>query len=293
MSTIQRSFIPGSQWVYFKLYTGQKTADDLLIRGITPILKKLQRKHIFEKWFFIRYSDSDFHLRIRLLLSDVRYTGIVSLLFYQQLNKWNHNHLLWKVQLDTYNRELERYGENLIEEAESIFYADSECIVSIIKNLNGNENYRWMIALRLIHELLSDFDLNMEEKQKLMKEVSKSYKSEFGFTEFNSKQFNSKFRENKKTVESVLNNRFDEKEFVLVSQSIKKRSKQLAPIVEQIKRKAKKNNDVNALLKSYLHMMLNRLFRSKNRLHELILYDFMHRYYTSEIAKEKYNKKIK
>lgn len=38
-------------------------------------------------------------------------------------------------------------------------------------------------------------------------------------------------------------------------------------------------------------MTLNWLFRSKNRMHELILYDFMFRYYTSEIAKEKYNKK--
>jgi hypothetical protein len=36
-------------------------------------------------------------------------------------------------------------------------------------------------------------------------------------------------------------------------------------------------------------MMLNRLFRSKNRLHELVLYDFMNRYYKSELAKEKYN----
>jgi len=292
MNKQQQTFIPGSRWIYFKLYTGSKTADDLLIQGITPILKKLQRKHVFEKWFFIRYFDPDFHLRIRLLLSDVRYIGVVFLLFYQKLNKWNRNHLLWKVQLDTYNRELERYGDHLIEEAESIFCADSECILSIIKKLNSNENYRWMIALKLIHELLSDFGLNMEEKQKLMEEISKAYKTEFGFNEFNSKQFNSKFRDNKKTVESVLNNSFNEKEFIILSQSIKMRTKQLAPIIEQIKRKATKEYSVNGLLKSYLHMMLNRLFRSKNRLHELILYDFMFRYYTSEIAKEKYKNAI-
>ncbi|GHV23349.1 hypothetical protein FACS1894174_09080 [Bacteroidia bacterium] len=48
---------------------------------------------------------------------------------------------------------------------------------------------------------------------------------------------------------------------------------------------------MNELLKSYIHMMLNRLFRSKNRMHEMVLYDFMFRYYTSGIAKEKYNKK--
>ena len=290
MSAIRRSFIPGSRWVYFKLYTGQKTADDLLIRGFLPILRKMQKEHYLEKWFFIRFSDPDFHLRIRLLTNDSQCIGEIIRLFYQQLEKWNDRHLLWKVELDTYNRELERYGNRLIEEAESIFCADSECILSIIKDINLNENYRWMIALKLINELLSDFGLSIEEKQKLMEEAGKAYKTEFGFTEFNSKQFNTKFRDNKKTVESVLNNTLNEKAFVLLSQPIIKRSKQLTPVVEQIKRKAKKELSVNELLKSYLHMMLNRLFRSNNRLHELILYDFMFRYYTSEIAKEKYNK---
>ena len=291
MSTIQRSYLPGSQWVYLKLYTGEKTADDLLIQVIAPVVKKLQKNRHIEKWFFIRYADPDFHLRIRLLVRDSQFIGEILHLFYQKLDIWNRDRLLWKVQLDTYNRELERYRMHLIEEAESVFYADSACILSILKDLNGNENHRWMIALKLIDELLSDFGLNTEGKQKLMEEVSKTYKTEFGFTEFNAKQFNTKFRDNKKTVESVLNNALNEKEFISLCQPIKKRSKQFIPIVGQIKIKSKKEDKINELLKSYLHMMINRLFRSNNRLHELILYDFMSRYYASEIAKEKYNKK--
>jgi len=39
---------------------------------------------------------------------------------------------------------------------------------------------------------------------------------------------------------------------------------------------------------SYSHMMVNRLFKSKQRLHEMVLYDFLHRYYKSEIARQKY-----
>jgi len=290
MITIQRSFITGSQWVYFKLYTGQKTADDLLIQKIASIVKKLQKEHLIEKWFFIRYNDPDFHLRIRFLVLDFKCVGDIIQLIYKKLVQWNKNRLIWKVQLDTYNRELERYGKYMIEKAESVFYADSECILSIIKNLDGNENYRWMIALKLINELLSDFGMNIEEKQKLMEDMSKAYKTEFGFNEFNSKQFNTKFRENKKNVESVLNNSFDKKEFIILSEPIKKRSKRLVPIIEQIKIKIRKDHNIDELLRSYLHMMLNRLFRSNNRLHELVLYDFLFRYYTSEIAKGKYNK---
>ena len=291
MKKTQRSFIPGSRWLYIKLYTGEKTADNILTKAIAPILKELQKELAIEKWFFIRYSDPDFHLRIRLLVIDTQYIGSILHLLYKKLNEWNDDRLLWKVQLDTHNRELERYGKHLIEEAESVFYADSECVLSIIKKLNGNEQYRWMIALKLIDTLLSDFNLNFEKKRKLIEEASKSYKTEFGFNEFNSKQFNIKFRENKNIVESVLNNEIDDKDFTSLFLPIKKRTKQLMPIVEQIKRKAKKEYSANEWLTSYLHMMINRLFRSKNRMHELVLYDFMFRYYTSEIAKVKYNKK--
>ncbi|MDR2057706.1 MAG: hypothetical protein LBP83_05390 [Dysgonamonadaceae bacterium] len=79
--------------------------------------------------------------------------------------------------------------------------------------------------------------------------------------------------------------------FVALSTLIKRRSKKLSPVIKQLTYKMRKNEpnvQLNNLLISYLHMMLNRLFRSKNRVHELILYDFLHRYYTSEMAKQKY-----
>lgn len=291
MSNLQRTFIPGSEWIYLKIYSGEKTADDLLIRVIIPIMKKLKKEQYLKKWFFVRYSDPDFHLRLRLLLNDTQYFGKVIYFFYEKLKKWNNDSLIWKVQLDTYNRELERYNKNLIEETESIFYADSECILSIIRKLNGNENYRWMIALKLVDELLTNFCLTIEEKQKTMKNLSNSFKTEFGFNKYYLKQFNLKFRENKKNITDILNNNSNEKEKTLISlfRPIKKRTKKLMSIIEQINAKSEKDHKVKDLLKSYLHMTMNRLFRSKNRLHELVLYDFMFRYYTSEIAKKRYN----
>ncbi|MDR3220018.1 MAG: thiopeptide-type bacteriocin biosynthesis protein [Dysgonamonadaceae bacterium] len=290
MKPIQRTYMPGSTWIYIKLYVGIKTADDLLIKVIAPIIRELQRKQAIEKWFFIRYSDPDFHLRIRLLVTDFIYIGEIICLFQKKLVYWNKNNLLWKMQLDSYNRELERYGKNLIEEAESVFYADSECVLSIIRKLGNNEKYRWMIALKLIDSLLSDFHLSMEEKQKLMENLSKLFKTEFGFNEYNAKSFNTKFRENKMIVESTLNNIIDEKEFNFLYSPIRKRTKQLVSIVGKINKNKLKHINLNELLSSYLHMMLNRLFRSKNRIHELILYDFMRRYYAGEMAKLKYNK---
>jgi thiopeptide-type bacteriocin biosynthesis protein len=91
-----RTFLPGSEWIYFKIYTGEKTADNILVKLITPILKKLQKEQQIEKWFFIRYSDPDFHLRIRLLIHDVHQIGEIICLFHQKLNKWNNDNLIWK-----------------------------------------------------------------------------------------------------------------------------------------------------------------------------------------------------
>ena len=46
--------------------------------------------------------------------------------------------------------------------------------------------------------------------------------------------------------------------------------------------------ELNHLMGSYIHMLMNRLFKSNNRMHEMVCYDFLYRYYKSEWAKNKY-----
>ncbi|GHU73559.1 hypothetical protein FACS189413_18040 [Bacteroidia bacterium] len=290
---MQRIFIPGSNWLYIKIYTSPKTIDKILINAINKVLCELKNCNLYEKWFFIRYTDPDLHIRVRLLLRDELSLGKILHLFYKRLNPYIEDNQIWKIQLDTYNRELERYSRRLIEETESIFYVDSESILTIIKKLNESkdENYRWMAALKMIDAFLSDFSLDINRKHQLMNQLSDSFKSEFGFNQHNAKQFNTKFRENKPIVESVLNDTISDEGFLLISKLIKRRSKQFQPVVQQItdKLRQEKSDILTNLLISYIHMTLNRLFRSKNRIHELIIYDFMYRYYTSELAKIKYN----
>ena len=44
-------------------------------------------------------------------------------------------------------------------------------------------------------------------------------------------------------------------------------------------------------LPSYIHMTMNRLWADKNRMYELVIYDFLVRYYKSYIAREKNKRK--
>src|SRR6185503_18776213 len=53
-TSIQRTFAPGSEWVFAKLYAGANTADRLLSEIIGPATKALLSKGSVDRWFFIR-----------------------------------------------------------------------------------------------------------------------------------------------------------------------------------------------------------------------------------------------
>lgn len=67
-----RTFIPGSEWIYFKIYTGIKTADTILKNELYNFAREMKEKSLIDKWFFIRYTDPDFHIRLRLHLKETR-----------------------------------------------------------------------------------------------------------------------------------------------------------------------------------------------------------------------------
>lgn len=290
---VQRLFIPGSEWVYVKIYTGAKTADKLLSHSLFLFIKELKRNKLIKKWFFIRYVDEDFHLRLRLLAEKEDCVGIILSLFANRFSNLIEDGVIWKIQLDTYNRELERYGNSLIEISESFFCLDSECALFVVRKINGysDENYRWMIALKMVDKFMTDMLLDTISKQNLTQRMAGSFKKEFGFNEYNSKQLNSLFRSKKKVVESVLRDEINDRKFADLCCYVEERSKKLKPLIDLFYLKISKEENVIYLFTNYIHMMLNRLFCSRNRLQELVIYDFMNRFYCSEIAKEKYNRK--
>jgi len=136
---IQRSFIIGDEWNYFKIYTGFKTADAILTGCIYPLSNTLKSNGIIDKWFFIRYSDPKFHLRIRFHVNNPNHAAAVMLNFNQIIKKQVNSGLVWKVQADTYNRELERYGATAIELSETLFWHDIKAVILDVKVIQINQ----------------------------------------------------------------------------------------------------------------------------------------------------------
>ena len=49
MKEVQRTFIPGSEWIYIKVYTGSNTADKMLVNELSKFISALSRKKYIEK----------------------------------------------------------------------------------------------------------------------------------------------------------------------------------------------------------------------------------------------------
>uniref|UniRef100_UPI0032196E5F thiopeptide-type bacteriocin biosynthesis protein n=1 Tax=Chryseobacterium sp. TaxID=1871047 RepID=UPI0032196E5F len=287
MKKLQRKFALGSEWMYVKIYTGYRTADDLLVNEIYLLTRSLIKKDLIQKFFFIRFSDPYYHIRLRLHVTDVSHIGTIISMFNKTINPKIQNKLVSKIQFDTYNREMERYHELLIEKAETVFYTDSNYIMKILRNIikNQAENNRWLAGILLIVSFLDCSKISNEEKLKLTERLAKSFKSEYGFDMYNSKQFNTKYREHKEIIDDVINRNYLSEGFGKIYPLIDKRSKDLNTVMEEIKTISENNGlDYLRYLSSYLHMTINRIFPVKNRLHELLLYDMTSRYYKSLIA---------
>ena len=296
MNSIQRHFFLGDSWLYFKVYTGFKTADLLLKEIIFPLTQQLKQEKIISHWFFIRYNDPDFHIRIRLFLPNVDKLGSTIQIIHKSLQSFFDDGLIWKIQHDTYNREMERYGEQTIELSEHLFCADSEMVVTLLKSLSGDdcEKKRWLLSLRAIDELLNSFGYSIQRKFTLLYLLQESFKKEFNIKGNLKKQFSLNFRQNRTDVENIIKISKEEYPLLCIIYDKSEKTKMLVGHILESENNNILQVSLDSLLNSYIHMMINRFFRTRPREHELILYDFLYRYYDSEINKIKYqNKNIK
>jgi len=302
----KRTFIIGDEWLYFKVYTGFKTADTLLTDTIFPLSQYFLQEKLIDHWFFIRYSDPQFHLRIRFHIPENKNLATVIHRFNHAMQHYINHNLAWKIQTDTYQREIERYGIETIELSEQLFSLSSEMICKTIAMdaVKQNESLRWLLGLKMIDVLLTDFEFSLQDKHNLLNTLQDNFGKEHNITTDFRRQFGQKYRTEKIRIEKILDKKSEQdEEYSSLFQPILENSEKAQHIIKAIssrKQKAesrkgeskkgekeKGEKDLNDLLASYIHMTLNRLFRTQQRTHELILYDYLFRYYNSIIQRFK------
>jgi lantibiotic biosynthesis protein len=278
--------------LYFRIYCGYKSIEKVLKEIILPFVRNHVDKSAFEKFFFIRYGNPSPHIRIRFYNSNTYKQYELQKDFLAALSPLLEAGIISRIEIHTYTRELERYGNSNIDYAESIFFYDSLCVLNLIDLLEGGatgEKYRILLSLRGIDMFLADFKLSSNEKQQFAKALQSNYFNEFSGGSVLRKSLNDKYRIYQKDICSHLNAEMDvDNEIEEAVSLFNERSFQVKPVVESILNTDACNGDFRFdLIGSFIHMFINRLFIARQREYELALYHFLEKYYSSKIFREK------
>ncbi|MCC5827232.1 lantibiotic dehydratase [Alkalimonas sp.] len=288
--TIQRNFAPGSEWFSLKIYAAQSTAELVLLDDIHPLLEQCREQGLFKQWFFIRYGDPDWHLRLRLLGEPAVLYGQVLPLLQQKLASALDCGRVHRIELFTYQREVERYGgDAAMALVEQVFQVDSDFVVqTLLLSRDYGESMRWRMALLGVDTLLTAFGYELAQKLELISGLRQGFGQEFREHAQLRTQLGKKYRDFQGTLQhdfADMANDTETEPLRQMQQLCRRLQQQLEPIASHIfelQQDQSLSCSVDTILHSVLHMFNNRLFKAYGREQEFVVYDFLRRFYLSK-----------
>jgi len=138
-------FLPGSDWLYLKIYSGTVGAERILAKHLYPLLSQLTGQELAQQWFFLRYRDPHEHLRLRIHGNTRDLWSVAFPMIRLMLERIYTERLTWDISIDVYQPETERYGGvNGMRIAEQIFHADSQCALTLLASEHLQDpDWRW------------------------------------------------------------------------------------------------------------------------------------------------------
>ena len=280
----QRRFSVGSEWLYLKIYAGEKASDALLVDHLYPAIRELLDQQTIQQFFFIRYKDQDPHLRLRFRGNPyIEFYHYVIRRIEQVLHPYVQSGLVHRIQTDTYQRELERYGMDKIPIYERFFHHDSLSTLQFMRQTGEafDENLRFAFAAHKVDRLLVSLASTLEERCMVMNSMKEQFFREFGGSPALRQQLNDHCRTYKPLIEQALNRPFaltDGLENWVEDQQIP-----LSELAQNIQH----DRAFITMSGNLMHMIINRLFPSKQRAYELVLYYCLAKFYDSQRARQR------
>jgi thiopeptide-type bacteriocin biosynthesis protein len=290
---IERRFPPGSPWLYARIYTGTATIDTLLREAVGPLVRGALADGIADRWFFIRYGDPHWHLRLRFHGDPAALMRELVPRLHAALAPAIADGLCWKLELGTYEREVERYGGPAgIELAEQLFAADSDAVLAIVEASGGDAgaDAAWRLALRGFDRLLGDLGLDLAARRAALTRARDSFGAELGMDTALQKKLGEKFRAHRDELVALLAAPDRDPDHPLGPglEALAARSAASAPVAAELRARAARGAltaPVDELALSFLHMHANRLLAHSARAQELVLYDLLRRHYDGILAR--------
>ncbi|MTD71646.1 MULTISPECIES: thiopeptide-type bacteriocin biosynthesis protein [unclassified Flavobacterium] len=289
MHNIKRFFIFGEEWLYYKVYCGTYSADRALRGEIKILVAELLERKLIDHWFFIRYNDPDPHLRLRFHLIDTAVLQKVIQAINFHFNTLLLSNTIYEVSIAVYHRETERYGENTIAEAEQLFYHNSQRILDFIctVSLEHDETARLFASLHMIAEVLNQFEVPLTSSHEFVQNMFLEHKSQYNIERTQKRKMSDIYLMHKKDIILLLTEGKDPIYLAGLHELVKCKAEEIKTIkIILQKQEQEQNVAILELIASFIHMNINRMFRTKQREYEFLCYDIMNRYYQHAINKK-------
>lgn len=266
---------------------GPETAEEWICHHLTHIRNDIQREFSGSYFYFLRFLDPDFHIRLRIYIPQrknfsaaVNIVNLHSALLLKQ-------GLIWKSEICTYEREVERYSSERIELFEQAFHIDSSFWLKMlpwIEQQNDSNNLRWKIALVSCYRYYQNLIGDTDESARIISKIIQSLKQEQKPGRTILFQIDQKYRSLREELMTYMEDelyRFPEVESLL-----RNRSDKISELFETHRKGGSYLNwsisDQN--IADLVHMSLNRALRSKHRMQELIIYIYLEKLMRTQLA---------
>ncbi|MEJ8545309.1 thiopeptide-type bacteriocin biosynthesis protein [Brevibacillus borstelensis] len=165
ISDQERLKMPGSDWLFYKLYCDETRMDEFIAFPLQSLCEAMRTQGACQKVFFMRYTDPKPHIRLRFQAPSTEGLHSIFSEMYQWTAEMQKQGYLSKTTIDTYDPEIERYGgPQLISLAEEIFAVDSMVVAHWLqlqrtKQLNMPlEKVAVISIIDLLHQFLHSID---------------------------------------------------------------------------------------------------------------------------------------
>ncbi len=261
-----RVFLPNTEWIYFKIYCEYSVCEKIIAQNLIDLKNQMTNKNLVDKWHFLRYKDMQGHqLRLRFHLKNASIDNNTSI--YQMIKKTLEEYTLneiYTIKIDTYTRELERYGAEYYDLIEDIFSIDSEIHCEILSYLINEDMKRILFGLYIIKRYIEIILQNTNEKLIFIGNRINELQKDFMGNKAQRIYFNKKFHQYIKSMENYF--------ITMKNHPIEHKFNKIENIII-------KNKIPSELLPIIIHMSLNRLYKSRNRLNEYAAFSLIERYY--------------
>jgi thiopeptide-type bacteriocin biosynthesis protein len=267
--------------LFLKIYTSPPQTERVLTGPLRAAIEFACEKELVDRWFFVRYADPRWHIRLRLHGEERRLWTEVFPLLRQGLAEYDQFGVVHSYEVSTYFPEAARYGgtAETLYLAERVFHADSVFALAAMSDhaRRWPQPRRLLLAAQAVHTLLTDFGLELPQRASFVNVLRDAMGERLGVSPRFRHEVGRRYRTDTRALQRLIKSAPEDPLLV-------RRSQAMADTVHRLHkafRSGEACGHIHDVLASMIHMSANRLFSVTANLHEYMTYEYLGRHYRS------------